>query len=167
MEWRILFIVSTATIDLNEGGVIVKPHGTLGFEIRELSILIARYIEKEEPGSDLKKMRGPQAWALGYLSENQDREIYQKDLEKELSIRKPTASRLVDRMEKNGYITTVTSAKDKRFKRILITEEALENMKKVEGFISNLESRLTQGISEEELHAFIDTIGKIKKNIQE
>ncbi|WP_236674800.1 MarR family winged helix-turn-helix transcriptional regulator [Enterococcus sp. BWR-S5] len=144
----------------------MKPHGTLGFEIRELSILIGRYIEKEELGNDLAKMRGPQAWALGFLSENRDREIYQKDLEKELSIRKPTASRLVDRMEKNGFITTVVSAKDKRFKQIIITEKALENMKKVESFVSNLEARLTQNISEEELRSFIDTIGKLKKNIQ-
>lgn len=144
----------------------MKPHGTLGFEIRELSILIGRYIEKEELGADLAKMKGPQAWALGFLSENMDREIYQKDLEKELSIRKPTASRLVDRMEKNGFITTVVSAKDKRFKRIIITEKALENMKKVEKFVTNLEDRLTQNIPEEELRSFINTIGKLKKNIQ-
>ncbi|WP_249274424.1 MarR family winged helix-turn-helix transcriptional regulator [Candidatus Enterococcus clewellii] len=144
----------------------MKPHGTLGFEIRELSILIGRYIEKQGPDSELKKMRGPQAWALGFLSENLDREIYQKDLEKELSIRKPTASRLVKRMERNGFITIVPSAKDKRFKRLIVTELAMENMKKVEQFVTNLEERLTQNISEEELQSFIHTIEKLKKNIQ-
>ena len=68
---------------------------SIGFEVRELSLLIARYIEKMSNGGHI---RGPQGFALGYLVHNRDKEIYQKDLEEKLSIRKPTASNLVDRM---------------------------------------------------------------------
>jgi len=38
------------------------------------------------------------------LFENQDKEIFIKDIEKRLSISKSVASNLVKRMEKNGFV---------------------------------------------------------------
>ena len=42
---------------------------TIGFEVRELSLLIARHIEKMSDGGHI---RGPQGFALGYLVNNRD-----------------------------------------------------------------------------------------------
>lgn len=139
-----------------------KPE-TIGFEVRELSLLIARYIEKMSKGGHF---RGPQGFALGYLVHNRDKEIYQKDLEEKLSIRKPTASNLVDRMIKNGFLTTAPSQKDKRLKQLIVTEKAIQTTIEVEKQIENVEKRLRQGISDEEMAQFYATMEKFKQNIQ-
>lgn len=139
-----------------------KPE-TIGFEVRELSLLIARYIEKMSQGGHI---RGPQGFALGYLVHNRDKEIYQKDLEEKLSIRKPTASNLVDRMIKNGFLTTAPSQKDKRLKQLIVTEKAIQTTIEVEKQIENVEKRLRQGISDEEMAQFYATMEKFKQNIQ-
>lgn len=145
----------------------MKPKNTIGFETRELSLMIGRYIEKYGPLEEIHRVRGPQAFALGYLNEHRDREIFQKDLENELSIRKPTASKLVDRMKKNGLVTTTVSTKDKRLKRLLITEKGLKHVKIVEGFMAEVEKHFRRNIPEEEIAQFFATLEKIKSNIQE
>lgn len=136
---------------------------SIGFEVRELSLLIARYIEKMSDGGHI---RGPQGFALGYLVHNRDKEIYQKDLEEKLSIRKPTASNLVDRMIKNGFLTTAPSQKDKRLKRLIVTEKAIQTTIEVEQQIENIEKILKQGISDEELTQFSTTLEKFKQNLK-
>lgn len=142
----------------------MKEPETIGFAIRELSILIARHIEKKSDGGHI---RGPQGFALGYLVHNRDKEIYQKDLEEQLSIRKSTASNLVDRMIKNGFLTTAPSQKDKRLKQLIVTEKAIQTTIEVEKNIEDIENILKQGISEEELAQFYATMQKFKKNIQQ
>lgn len=143
----------------------MNPKGTIEFELRELSLMLGQYIEKEESLKEIAAIRGPQGFALGYLYKNRDRDIYQKDLEHELSIRKPTASKLVDRMKKNGFITTITSAQDKRLKQLVITEKGLRQVELFQEFLIQFEQKLRRGISEEELTQFFATLDKIKKNI--
>lgn len=136
---------------------------TISFEVRELSLLIARYIEKV---SDSGHIRGPQGFALGYLVQNRDKEIYQKDLEEKLSIRKPTASNLVDRMIKNGFLTTAPSQKDKRLKQLIVTEKAIETTIEIEKQVAKVEAVLGQDISDEELLQFFTTMEKFKQNMK-
>ncbi|MDT2523792.1 MarR family winged helix-turn-helix transcriptional regulator [Enterococcus raffinosus] len=137
---------------------------TIGFEVRELSLLIARHIEKMSDGGHI---RGPQGFALGYLVNNRDKEIYQKDLEERLSIRKPTASNLVDRMIKNGFLTTAPSQKDKRLKQLIVTEKAIQTTIEIEKHIEEVENILKQDVSEEEITQFFATMQKFKNNIQQ
>lgn len=138
----------------------------LGFEIRELSILLGRFIDHEATHREVESLRGPQAWTLGFIKHKGSQPVYQKDIEEELSIRKPTASRLVDRMEKNGFVKRIASPEDKRLKQIIITAKAEENMKKIDGLIRSVETRIKKNLSPEEIQQFIATIHKIKKNVQ-
>ncbi|MDT2660594.1 MarR family transcriptional regulator [Enterococcus hulanensis] len=135
----------------------------IGFRIRELSLLIGRYMEQTYEDGHI---RGPQGFALGYLVHNRDKEIYQKDLEERLSIRKPTASNLVDRMIKNGFLTTAPSQKDKRLKRLIVTEKAIQATSEIERQVEACEKIMRQGVSEEELAQFFATLEKFKQNIQ-
>ncbi|SFH93475.1 MarR family winged helix-turn-helix transcriptional regulator [Pisciglobus halotolerans] len=141
------------------------PRGTVGFEIRELSLLIGRYLESHRLDEEMEMLRGPQAWALGYLYEHQYHTIYQKDLEKEMSIRKSTASNLVKRMVKNGVITTAASEKDGRLKALRITDKGILFMEKINSFMETSEAKITNGLSSEEMAQFFQTIQKIKKNL--
>ncbi len=74
----------------------------VGFEIRVLSNLIYRRINQmsAQEGETLTANSG-----LGsFLIQSQGRDIMQRDIEKEFSIRRSTASRTLQLMERNGYI---------------------------------------------------------------
>ena len=56
------------------------------------------------------------------LLETMHRDLYQKDVEEEFQVRKPTATGILKLMEKNGYIYRESARQDARLKRIVPTE---------------------------------------------
>ena len=51
------------------------------------------------------------------LLETMHRDLYQKDVEEEFQVRKPTATGILKLMEKNGYIYRESARQDARLKR--------------------------------------------------
>lgn len=144
----------------------MDPRDTIGFELRELSILLIRYIEKEKAINNLEDIQRLQAWTLGYLYKNRHKPIFQKDIEKEFSIRKSTTSNLVKRMKKNGFIEEKTEAQeDKRLKQLVLTDKAIEQIKAFEPYIEKIEAKITKDISDQEIKQFKETLAKIKNNL--
>lgn len=127
---------------------------------------MARYFNKKEIDSDIEKVKGPQAWALCFLYENQDRPVYMKDLQEYLSMRKSTVSKLVERMVNNNFITIELSEQDKRFKQILMTSKAKDNMHQIDKMTECLENTLVKNITKTEQEDFLKILDKIKQNIQ-
>lgn len=58
------------------------------------------------------------------LLETMHRDLYQKDIEEEFQIRKPTVTGILKLMEKNGYIYRESAKQDARLKQIIPTEKA-------------------------------------------
>lgn len=145
---------------------MLDKHNEVGFELRELMILLSRVIDQEAAARNVDKLKGPQAWALGFIKKNDDRAIYQKDIEEELSIRKPTASRLIDRMEKNGFVRRIPSLEDKRLKQIVLTKKAEKNMSQIDDLVQTVESRLKNGLSDEEIQTYLKITRRIKMNLE-
>ncbi|WP_208560359.1 MarR family winged helix-turn-helix transcriptional regulator [Marinilactibacillus kalidii] len=146
----------------------MDPHGTIGYELRELSILFVRFIEKEKAGKKFEEMHRMQAWALTFLYENRHRSIFQKDIEKEFSIRKSTTSNLVKRLKNNGYIDEHKGTQpDKRLKEIVLTEKAIKQINAFIPYVEKLEGTITKGIDQEELAQFKKTLEKIKANFDQ
>ena len=118
----------------------------IGGLLRELTIAVHRNIGVELSEHELGDMKGPQSMALGYLihASAQD-EIYVKDLEKYMKIRKSTASELVSRLEKIGYVKTEKSQKDGRLKRLIVTEEGHAAHDRILQFLQEIDDRLVEG----------------------
>ncbi len=112
------------------------------------------------------EMTGTHGWAIGYFYHNRHKDIFQKDFEKEFDIRRSTASNILSLMEKNGLIIRQSVPDDARLKKILLTEKAVEIHEKIEESFSKMEKDISQGISEEEMEAFLVTVDKIRNNIE-
>ncbi len=101
-----------------------------------------------------------------YIVDHYGEEIYQKDFEAALHIRKSTISGILDTMEKNRIIVRLSSETDGRGKIIRFSPDyercKIEMLKKAR----MLEEQIVQGISEDELDAFYKVIDKMKKNIE-
>lgn len=139
----------------------------IGGLLRELTIAIHRNIGVELSEHELGDMKGPQSMALGYLihASAQD-EIYVKDLEKYMKIRKSTASELVSRLEKNGYVKTEKSQKDGRLKRLIVTEEGHAAHDRILQFLQEIDDRLVEGLSKEEVDTFVNLLNRLIQNMR-
>jgi DNA-binding MarR family transcriptional regulator len=138
----------------------------LGFEIGRTSRLIKRVLENNSQKEYIDKVTGTHGFALGFLHRNKDRDIFQKDFEKEFDIRRSTASHILSLMEENGMITRESVPYDARLKKIVLTEKALNIQTEVMCFFDNLEKEFEKDISEEELQIFYSVLDKINSNIE-
>lgn len=138
----------------------------IGGLLRELTIAVRRNISVELSEHELGDMKGPQSMALGYLihASAQD-EIYVKDLEKYMKIRKSTASELVSRLEKNGYVKTEKSQKDGRLKRLIVTEEGHEAHDRILQYLQEIDDRLVEGLSKEEVDTLVNLLNRLIENM--
>lgn len=137
----------------------------IGFEIRTLSNLIRRDVEKNIAAMDPKPNGRVHGWAINYFYENRDRDIFQKDFEEKFSIRRSTASNMLKLMEKDGYIKRVSVENDARLKKIVLTNKAIETHTAICRDIAAREKRLRKGLTDEELEAFFRITEKLKKNM--
>lgn len=91
----------------------------------------------------------------------------QIQLAKAIGIEQPSLVRTLDQLEDKGLITRQTCANDRRAKRIKLTETAQPIIKEVNNVITSTRSNILSGISNDEVKALVEVIGKIEKNIIE
>ena len=92
--------------------------------------------------------------------------MYQKDIEKEFRISRATATNTLQVMEKRGLIVRRSLDKDARLKRILMTEAAATNHARVEEHIREMNERMLQGMTPEEIAQFDSYLGRVMKNLE-
>lgn len=140
----------------------MKREDTIGFRVRTLSVAMRRAlgVGRAENGCT-----GTHGWVIGYLYDHRDRAVYQRDIEKQFSVRRPTMTEILQLMEKNGLLERVRDENDARLKRICLTPLALEIHERHEREIDEFETRIREGISEAEMNAFFETLGRIYDNV--
>ncbi len=138
----------------------------IGFELRCLNNLIMRKVENSPCKKELDSITGTNGWIIGFLVENTDREIYQKDLEEKFSITRSTASKVLILMEKKGLIERRSVSHDARLKKIVLTDKAWKISELMINDATRMEETLTRGFTEEELKYLYSYIQRMKDNIQ-
>lgn len=136
-----------------------------GREIKIVNNLFKRYIDKNRTIKD-ENLTAMQSWIIKYLFKNVDKDIFQKDIEKEFSIRRSTATVALQLMEKNELIRKESVSYDARLKKLILTNKSLEIHKVIREDLRNFEEKLISGISEEDLNIFFKVIEKMKENIE-
>ena len=99
------------------------------------------------------------------LLETMHRDLYQKDIEEEFQIRKPTVTGILKLMEKRGLIYREEASHDARCKKIIATEKGAGMEEQVLRDILEMEHLVTRGIPQRELEAFIATGMKMINNL--
>ena len=141
---------------------------TLGYELKTLDNLFFRNLLSYEMSQNhMDEVTVMHGWILGFLYANQDREIFQKDIETEWSIARSTVTCIVKLMEKKEYIRRVSVEQDARLKRLVLTEKGRTIQEMHTYDIDLLEERCKRNISEEELKVFRTVIRKLKQNLEE
>ena len=144
----------------------MPPRETIGFDILTLSILIKRYIDGSATKQYVDNLTGTHGWVIGYLYDNRDHDVYQRDLETQFSIRRSTATGILQLMEKNELILREPVESDARLKKLVLTEKALDIHKMVEEDRKRTEEQLTKDIDAQELAIFRKALKQMIRNME-
>lgn len=138
---------------------------TIGFCARTLSVAIKRAVEASKARSGFS-CTGTHGWVIGYLYDNRHRDVFQRDIEKQFSVRRPTMTEILKLMEKNGLLVRERDKNDARLKKIKLTPLALSIHERHEKHIESFEAFLREGISDDEMKSFFAVVEKLNSNIE-
>lgn len=139
---------------------------TVHNELRSLSHLIYRFIENLPNKKLIESMTGTNGCIIGYLAENSDHDVFQKDIEKSFGITRSTASKVINLMEQKGLVERQSVSYDARLKKIVMTDKSKSISHLMAEDMTLVESVLTEGFSPDEKKALCDYLKRMKQNLK-
>ena len=138
----------------------------VGYHLRRLDNLLMRNTMAQARSMNLDEVTVMHGWILAYIYENQERDIYQKDIETQFGINRSTVTNIVKLMEKKELIRRESVPKDARLKKLVLTEKGIWAKKVSYEAVQATEKQTVLGISEKELDYFFKLIEKMRKNLE-
>jgi MarR family 2-MHQ and catechol resistance regulon transcriptional repressor len=135
--------------------VIIKLHLT-GYTIKRYIAIMLR--QHEIPLTPEQFMLIDLLWNEGPMTQQQLVNQLQKD--------KNSVTMLVDAIEKKGLVVRQQNANDRRSNTIVLTDKALDIKADAKQKGISILDNILEGISEDELHSFLQTLRKINNNIE-
>lgn len=140
----------------------MTPTSHLGPRLRRLDHLIVQAINRHFEAMDLTST---QSHILRYLSENEDKVIYPKDIERRFGLTHPTVSGVLQRLEAKQYIVCSADPDDRRCKRVSLTDEARQYLQEIARFFSSLEQTITRGMTDDEVRLLQRLLEQASENL--
>lgn len=137
------------------------------YNINLLNKLICREFIKNNRELFNNEPSPSQMIIMDYILNHQDEDIYQKELENVLNLRRATVSGVLQTMERHGLVKRVVCEKDVRCKKIILNEEAKELFEAKKNEFYKLEKVVKKGLSDEEIRVFCHIIESMQNNINE
>ena len=104
---------------------------------------------------------------LGDLEKAGATEINQRDLEKSLRVTHPTMTGLIHRLEAKGFVQTMPSPTDRRYKKILSTEKARRLHQQLACQDELVFAELCRGLDQKDIDAFDRITDVMLSNLEE
>lgn len=138
----------------------------LGLDIGKINHIISRKVDAAVIKAIDDNLTVAQAYTMDFIVlEGEDKDIFQKDLEKGLDLKRCSISLMLNNMEKNGLIQRVPVAEDARLKKIVLTDKSQKLYEKISIAINSVEDKLIKEITEDELKVFYNVLDKIRNNL--
>ncbi len=136
----------------------------LGRNVHMLSRLLKRNTDIEVTKYGIT---GVQSAMIGFIYEkSKKKDVFAKDIEKAFDLRRASSAGLIQNMEKNGLIKREMVGNDARLKKIVLTEKALELRRKLDKSIKNMEKKMQEGLTKEEVEKYLELTKKMAKNLE-
>lgn len=133
----------------------------IGFYLRKLNNHIQKYSHSFYNRKEINECSLSNLWVIDYLTDNLDKDIYQKDIEAEFSINRATASKMLTLMEEKKFITRIPCEEDGRLKKIKVLPEG-EKLKSICLAIrKEMEKELSYSLTKEEVETLKNILKKM------
>ena len=140
----------------------------IGYRMRYFNRCMKRLVDqKNREREENYGMSMTDGWILRYLHEHEGEEVFQKNIETDLHIKKSALTQQLNEMEAHGLIRRSISKHDSRYKCISRTDKAREIKKAIMDEIEEHEKLMRKGIDEEDLAVFSRVLDHMIQNISE
>ena len=140
----------------------------IGYRMRYFNRCMQRLVDqKNRAREETYGMSMTDGWILRYLHEHEGEEVFQKNIETDLHIKKSALTQQLNEMEAHGLIRRSISKHDSRYKCISRTDKALEIHQQIMDEIEEHEKLMRKGIDEEDLAVFSRVLDQMIQNISE
>ena len=134
---------------------------SLGIVLCTLSNAIKRRTDERVSSCvpcDITRTHG---WVIRFLADHEGEDIFQRDIEAQMGIRRSTATGILQLMEKNGLIIREPVDHDARLKKLVLTPMAKEAHKAIGSAIDQNERDMLSCLSPEEQEMFFALTDKL------
>ena len=134
-----------------------------GWWIHKLSHQIKRRLDARLGGVGIT---GVQGRVLHFIQERYEKQpVFQKDVEKAFTLRRSTATGILQLLEKGELIRRESVAYDARLKSLVPTEKALALHEEMRASIREMEGLLVQNIDAQQRQIFLQVIRQMSENL--
>ncbi|WP_018591312.1 MarR family winged helix-turn-helix transcriptional regulator [Terrisporobacter glycolicus] len=139
----------------------------LGLHISKINHIISRKMDSAVIKAIDDNLTVSQAYVIDFISmKGENKEIFQKDLEKEFDLKRSSISLMLNNMEKSDLIERVPVAEDARLKKIILTNKSKKLYEEISKSIDSIEHKLCENITPEEIKIFKIVLDKIRNNLE-
>ena len=142
----------------------MKKDHSLGFLFKQIHDSFEADINRQLHRQDLTLS---QMGVLHYLFKNPNDTVTHKDIEHFLKLKHSTVAGILARMGKKGFVTSAIDEKDRRRRNIFPTDLAFEVKANMEQCRLDMNDRLVQGMSEDDVENLTVLLKKVLENMSE
>ncbi len=131
-----------------------------GFLLTDAAHLLRKLIDRRLQPLGLSRAQ----WSILAILSNQDG-LSQSQISDELEIEKSTAGRLIDQVEKSGWIERRPIPGDRRLWGIHLTDRAQQLITEVESVVLNTRAEMLRGLSAQQQQHLSEMLQTVKSNL--
>ncbi len=137
------------------------------FDMIKIDHILKRVIDEKISQIADKSLTVPQAHVIRFIfNVNEQRSIFQKDIEEAFGLHRSSVSQMLNHMEKSGYIERISVKEDARLKKLVLTHKSIALQEEIHFAINRINTQLCNQISEEEQAIFIEVLNKMRNNLK-
>lgn len=133
-----------------------------GFLIHDVSRLRRTVLDRRMKPQGITRS---QWWVLTNLSRHEGDALTQVELARLLDVGKVTVGGLIDRLEDNGLVIRKADPKDRRSKRIAVSDKGRELIDEIQSVAMEINDLCMQGVTREQQQVLVDVLTIMKRNL--
>ncbi len=139
----------------------------LGLDISKINHILSRTMDAAVINAIDDNLTVSQAYVIDFICDRcKDKDVFQKDLEKEFDLKRSSISLMLNNMEKNGLIKRIAVSDDARLKKIVLTQKSIELYERISIAIDSVENKIAKNLTSEEIEVFNIVLNKIRNNLK-
>ncbi len=142
----------------------MRKRQTIGFLFKQIN---NNYEKELNRRLRMLGLTSSQCEVLDYLFSSNKEAVTQHDIERALSLKNPTVTGLLKRLDEKGFILVVPDPDDKRCKNVFLTEKAYDIQRRMEEERKEMDKMLTLGMTRREVDALNKMLEKVLYNTAE
>lgn len=138
---------------------------TILYSLKMIDNLVRKLMDRHITG-DKQGLTIMHTWIVGFLYNNPDRAVYQRDIEREFRVNRATVSGMISLMEQKGLIRRLSVSHDARLKKLELTQLGRELHEKQVRRFEALEGTMEDALTPEELRQLFVITDKLRHTLE-